>query len=239
MIQGVYGAATALDVATQAQETTAQNLAHLNVPGYRARGMAFQPFDQMVTGDPSTDHLYGTQVGRVYSNFQGGPLQFTGSPLDLATDGNNFFVLQGPNGPLYSRNGIFTRNPDGQLVSQSGLPVMSDGGGTLTIPPTAGEIRISAEGSVRAGPNVIGKIQTARFTDPRQLTPAGTTLYAAPPDVTPETGKGIVMQGYREGSNVEPATELITMIRTSRYSEAAQKALRALSDALQLTTRPT
>jgi flagellar basal-body rod protein FlgF len=238
MIQGVYSAATAMDIASQAQETTAQNLAHLNVPGYRARGLAFQTFENTLADQTGSPNLYGTQVGRQFSNFEGGPVQYTGSPLDLAVDGNNFFVLQGPNGPLYSRNGIFSLNPNGQLISQSGLPVMGQGG-PLTIPPTAGPLQISSDGSITANKNVVGRIQVARFTDPSQLTPAGTTLYSAPADITPVAGQGTVMQGYREASNVQPATELITMIRTSRYSEAAEKALRALSDSLQLTTRPT
>ena len=45
-------------------------------------------------------------------------------------------------------------------------------------------------------------------------------------------------QGFREMSNVQPATELVAMIRGSRYFEAAQHAMRTLAESMQLNTRP-
>ena len=51
-------------------------------------------------------------------------------------------------------------------------------------------------------------------------------------------GKSVVLQGYREHSNVQPAQELVLMIRNSRFFEAGQRAMRALSEAVQQNTKP-
>src|SRR5262249_49995171 len=118
-----------------------------------------------------------------------------------------------------------------------GLPVLSQGT-PLVLPADSGIIQVGVDGSVSAGGNLVGRLDVARFDDPGRLIPAGTTQFAAPPDVQRQEGTSFVLQGYRESSNVQPAAEMVCMIRSARYSEAAQRALRALSDSVQLNTRP-
>jgi flagellar basal-body rod protein FlgF len=237
MIRGLNGASTALDVASQAQDTIAQNLAHATVPGYRARGLAFETFDRTLSKSINAMPM-GVQVSRGYSDFRPGAFQHTGRSLDLALDGDSFFVLQGPNGPLYTRDGVFQRATNGQLQSSSGLPVMG-GGGTITLPPGTVNLVVGRDGAVHGdGGAPIGQIQLARFAQPDQLIPAGTTVFSAPEGVAAEEGKATVMQGYRELSNVQPATELVAMIRNSHYFDAAQRALRTIAESVQLNTRP-
>jgi flagellar basal-body rod protein FlgF len=66
----------------------------------------------------------------------------------------------------------------------------------------------------------------------------GTTLFSAPPGVTPQEGGGLVRQGYRENSNVQVVNEMVSMIAGMRHFEAAQRALRTLSESVQMHTRP-
>ncbi len=237
MIQGMYGAATALDVATQAQDAISQNLANASIPGYRSRGVAFETFDRTLTSKTSPNSQMGTQVAGSYSDFQPGPLQFTNSPLDVALDGDGFFVMKGPQGPLYTRAGVFQRATDGQLQGASGLPIQGEGG-PITVPANASAVVIGRDGTVRADDAVIGRIQLARFQDPSRLVPAGTTLFSAPAGVEQQDGKDNILQGYRELSNVQPATQLVAMIQNSRFYEAAQRVLRTISESLQIGTRP-
>jgi flagellar basal body rod protein FlgG len=237
MIQGMYGAAAALDVASQAQDAIAQNLAQSGVPGYRSRGVAFDTFDRTLNSQSSRGSASGAQAPRTYSDFRPGAVQFTGGALDVALDGDGFFVMKGPQGPLYSRDGVFQRAANGQLQSTSGLPLQGEGG-PIVIPAGASEITIGRDGTVRADKDVCGKIQLARFDDPNRLVPAGTTLFNAPAGVERQEGKDGVLQGYREASNVQPANEMVAMIRNSRYYEAAQRILRTISESVQLNTRP-
>jgi flagellar basal-body rod protein FlgF len=240
MIRGIYNAATALEAAQQNQEVVSENLANATVPGYRRHGLVFEAVQQQVEATskaPAGPDTLGTRMARDYSGFDAGPLQNTGSPFDLAIDGSGFFVLQGPNGPLYTRNGTFKINAEGQLQSQDGLPV-NGVGGPLVIPPNAPNISVGSDGTVSAGKTQIGQIQIQSFTDPSQLVRAGTTLFTAPAGVQPQASTSLVYQGFREASNVQVVNEMVSMIAGMRHFEAAQHALRAQSETQELNTRP-
>lgn len=239
MIRGMYSAASGLQAASEYQDVTAHNLAHASTPGYRNRGLVASTFDTVLgrataaAGDP-----VGTAVTGVYHDFRPGPLRQTESPFDLAlAEPDQFFTVRGPNGPLYTRNGSFRLTADGGLVTQSGYPLVGDDG-PVTIPPGASRIVVASDGSITADGEPSGRIRPVRFADLRQLTAAGPTLYAAPPAAAPATAEGRVMQGWREGANAEPAEAMVTMIVASRFFDAAQRALRTMSESVQLNTRP-
>src|SRR6266851_5109420 len=222
MIRGIYSAATALDVASQTQDVIAHNLAHMNVPGYRHRGVAFTTFDHFLSPEVPTDSPAGTQISKDFHNFQPGAMQMTGAPLDLALTGDGFFVLQGPDGPVYSRDGVFHRNEQGQLRNTSGLPVLGENG-PITLPGNATEVTVSGDGMIRAGGQEVGRLRQVRFANPRSLERVGTTLFSNPSGAQQEPATGTVLQGYRESSNVQVANEMVAMIRGTRYFEAAQR----------------
>jgi flagellar basal body rod protein FlgG len=162
----------------------------------------------------------------------------TGHPYDLALgEPDRFFVLSGPNGPLYTRNGTFFRTAGGQLVSQGGYPLLGDTG-AIEFPPETLQLQIASDGSVMADGEPVGQVRVVRFGDLRQLTAAGPTLYTATPDSGLQVAPGRVFQGYREGSNVDPAQAMVKMIIGARYYEAAQRSLRTIAESLQLNTRP-
>lgn len=235
MLQGYYSAASGMNGALQNQDILAQNLAHAPVPGYRRQGLVFEAFvkPQTTTDSNAPDHtLHGSHPARIASVFQPGPYQRTGNPLECAIQGDGFFVLDGPNGPLYTRNGQFQINADGQLVSQAGYPVRG-ANGALTIPPNAANIVIGLDGTVMADTTTIGQLSLASFADPSQLERAGTTLFQAPANVAPQAFTGSIRQGYREGSNVQIIQEMVQMISGMRQYEAAAKSMRSLSDAMQ------
>lgn len=238
MFRGLYAAATALDGSLQRHEIIAQNLAHLDVPGYRRQDMNFESFD-LALGASAPGHetgdILGTRPTGVFRVFEPGTLKYTGNPLDVALTGDGFFVVDGPNGPLYTRNGTFEVNVQGELQTKGGLPVAGTGG-RIIIPPDAASVTISPDGTLLANGTTLGQLQVVRFANPNQLTAAGTTLFEAPAGVTPEQGEVLVHQGYREGSNVNAVNEMVAMIAGMRHYEASQRALRALSEAVQQHT---
>ena len=154
----------------------------------------------------------------------------------MALHGKGFFALNGPNGPLYMRNGVFELGPGGELRNKDGFTVQGSSGG-IVIPPTASRITISENGNVLADGTEVGQIRTATFPDNRVLTPVGATMFTAPAGVQPQSGTDTVQQGYREGSNVQVVTEMVSMIAGMRQYDAAQRAFRALADAVQQNTR--
>lgn len=235
MLQGYYSAASGMKAALQNQDILAQNLAHAPVPGYRRQGLSFSAFvapNGAPDGTGPGYTLHGAQVARHSSAFLPGPYQRTGNPLECAIQGDGFFVLNGPTGPLYTRNGQFHVNTNGDLVSPGGYKVSGVNG----IPRTSANLVIAQDGTVTADNATVGQIQLASFADPSQLVRTGTTLFQAPAGVAPQTFTGTVRQGYREGSNVQVVQEIVQMIAGMRQYEAAAKAMRSLSDAMQQRT---
>jgi flagellar basal body rod protein FlgG len=239
MFRGLYAAATGMVAATERQEQTAHNLSHLATPGYRQRGATFETFDrELGRAVEATGDVVGTKFVAAYHDFRPGPVVQTGAPLDLALgDADTFFRLAGPDGPLLSRNGTFQLDGQGRIVSQGGYPVEGEGG-PIVVPAGTANVSIGSDGGVAADGVPVGRIQLVRATDPRRLTAVGPTLYAAPPEAGVQAATGRVVQGYREGSNVDPAGSMVRMIADTRYYEAAQRALRTIGESVQLNTRP-
>ena len=238
MIQGLYSAASSLTASERQQEVISHNLAHATVPGYRGRALAFSTFDPTGTDDPRipTGGNRGTDASREYTNFLPGDYQKTDNPLDVAVRGDGFFALQGPNGTVYTRNGSFELNAEGQIQTKSGLLVNATGG-PITIPPTTSRIGIGQDGSVTADGAQVGQLNVVSFQDPSQLVRVGPTLFESPAGGD-QPGQSQVLQGYREGSNVGVIQEMVNLIAGSRYYEAASKALKAISESLQQRTSP-
>ncbi|MCX7699598.1 MAG: flagellar basal-body rod protein FlgF [Gemmataceae bacterium] len=232
MLRGLYSATSSWESAMRRQETLAENLAHLSVPGFRARGMKFETILSQEVGVPPT-----RQASQTFADFQPGPIRETGHPLHLAIDGDGFFVLQGPNGPVYTRNGSFHRLADGRIVSDGGYPLLG-AGGPIVIPADSQQLTIGRDGAVSVDGAQVDQVRLATFDDPQKLQIAGPTLFSAPAGVNEVPAAGSIIQGALEGSNVNPAWVLVEMIHAQRFFEAVQRSIRTLNDAIQLNTRP-
>src|SRR5215216_1363482 len=93
----------------------------------------------------------GTQLADVHHDFLPGAVQATGNPLDIALQGNGFFSVRTADGTLgYSRDGAFTLDDAGRLVTGGGLPVQSDAGADLTVPADAIDVRFDDYGQLVA-----------------------------------------------------------------------------------------
>src|SRR5262249_19561024 len=221
------------------QDVVAQNLANATTPGYRRQGLTFDALiprtrnSNLTTSPGSSTETKPT----LFTQFDAAPIQFTGNPLDVALSGDAFCVLEGPQGPVYTRNGVFELNQQGELQSKSGLRVLGQGS-RIAVPADAGQITISHDGVVRANNLEIGRLRLATFTDPGSLQRVGDTLFAGGSPTTPGPGAVRVQQGYREGSNVQVINEMISMMLGMRQYEAAERAMRGLADAIGLNTKP-
>ncbi|MGD0078291.1 MAG: flagellar hook basal-body protein, partial [Sedimentisphaerales bacterium] len=138
--------------------------------------------------------------------------------------GKGFFVVETPEGPLYTRNGAFQINDGGQLTDSVGR-IVSGEAGPITVPPTVGisQLAVTADGKITADGINIGKLQIVDFKENEsKLIPAGGNCFLMPDkDVRPTPAENIVVkQGYQEASNVKVVDELVDMIMVSRLYEA-------------------
>jgi flagellar basal-body rod protein FlgG len=255
----MYAAASGLEAMTVSQDVTAENLASINQPGYRARIPVYQSFEQVlnqaqpapaggpfapVAGTPQPyvsagPSLWGVQPTAIYTDYRSGPRKYTGNPFDVApADEFTYLVVQGPGGPLLTRAGALTLSNLNELITVGGLYVVGQGG-RIVIPPTASRIDISYDGFVAADGIQVGQMLLANISNPGSLQRVGNTLFAGPiPQGTPIPGTVNIRQGFLEESNVNEFTGIISLITNLRYYEANQRALRSLSDAVTLNTRP-
>ncbi len=237
MIPGIYSAATAMDRAAQRHELIAQNLAHINMPGYRRVTMQQQTFEASLDAELQEQFAFdslGTTSDGPSVDFTQGRFEHTNQPLDFAIQGDGFFAIETPNEILYTRNGAFHLNNDGRIVTADGYPVASDGG-TLTLPPTAStaQLDVSTDGTAMVNGVQSGKLKVVRFMDPHALEAKGITLYSAPPEAGEQDTDANVLQGTREHSNVHPVQELVDMIAAARAHESAQKAMNTITSAIE------
>ena len=227
MDSGYYAAMTGLVARTQALDAAAANLANAQTPGFRAEREFFRSVLLGPDGADSqlgeTVNNYGLLGGDRLSMAQGA-LVTTGNPLDLAIEGQGFFVIQTPNGLRYTRDGSFHRAPNGQLVTEASEPVLSTTGQTIQVPP--GEVTVGADGSISVAGGVVAQVGVFDFPAGTDLTPEGANRYIAPKSAKAAIAIGAsVHQGAIEGANQDVVQGTLDLVMMQRQAEMMQRAL--------------
>ncbi|MHC4264392.1 MAG: flagellar hook-basal body protein [Planctomycetota bacterium] len=206
------------------------NLANVSTAGYKRRCTAFSKALEVAQSNQSEQ----INVDAVFDFSQGNLIQ-TGRPLDVALSGKGFFVLETPEGPLYTRNGMFMTNQNGQVVDTLGRSVAGQAG-PISIPVGIGlsELHIADNGTISSGEVTIGRFKIVDFgADESKLDSVGDSCFEmSDQTVVPTDAQNVVVQqGYHESSNVTMIEELVNMIMVSRLYEANIKAMSAISEA--------
>ncbi len=234
----------------QKLEILANNLANANTPGFKRLLTTFesvQPAQAFPTpanpNRPPEPSLRPIQPGsllrmRTALDLHPGSVRLTGNPLDVAIEGDGFFVVRTPQGDRYTRNGSFTLDDEGRLTTQDGSPVLGEGG-PIELPPDA-VVEIASDGAVQADGTEIGRLKLVRPANRFAFTPEGSTrlrpVKTAPlPQAIPADDVRIAV-GALEESNTNPISELVQMITAQRIFEAGQRVLVANDEALRKAT---
>ena len=121
-------AASGLRARMESLDLLANNMANASTGGYKADREFYSlyaaPEAQADSDSPTTMPV----IERPWTDLSQGVLDTTGNSLDVALDGKGFFRVNGPNGPLYTRNGSFHLAADGTLVTADGYPVRGASG---------------------------------------------------------------------------------------------------------------
>ncbi|WP_273691473.1 flagellar hook-basal body complex protein [Ketogulonicigenium vulgare] len=196
----------------------ANNIANANTTGYRAEGVAFSEY--VVRLGPQSQSLSLATARVRQTDFSQGDIGATGASFDLAIEGDGFFMIDHPEGPMLTRAGAFTLGPDGVLLSADGYPLLDAGEAPVMIPAEAGPVLIGADGTISAGGDVIGQIGLFTPTDPLSITrTSGTGFFS---DDNMPYLEGQIRQGHLEGSNVNAIAQIARMIEVQRAYEFGQ-----------------
>ena len=234
-MEAIYSPVTAALAQEIHLEITANNVANVNTRGYRADRVYFSG----TAGSVGSSFIPGI-ISEVVTDFTPGPIKTTGEALDVAIEGEGFFVVETPNGPRYTRNGHFLLNSEGELITASGYPVIGTGG-SIALP--TGQVEISNSGKISVqGPEVgaqpieLDSFLIVQFLRPDDFVKEGGTLFRSEGADPFPIEKIQLRQGAVEASNVDAVSEMVSLIRILRLYEAAQKAIQTADEVEEMAS---
>ncbi|MBS0168876.1 MAG: flagellar basal-body rod protein FlgF [Nitrospira sp.] len=218
----------------------ANNLANVNTAGFKQDQQGFRGLfaragkagvvgatngliSTISTRPPGPTERVFAEAHAVRTTFEPGRIRITGNPLDVAIQTDGFFEVKTPDGPAYTRNGIFSLDGQRRLVTNLGHPVMGTKG-EIKVPP--GNIQINTEGMIQVDGNTIGTLKVVEFPEsdmPQKYTEGLFTGGKPTASVKPR-----LQPGHIEESNVNSLTEMVKMIQGMRSYESAQKVIQTL-----------
>lgn len=210
-------------------DVIANNLANMTTTGFRAEKLLFEQYsnpnkavnfsnilDQVEDADTLSSSDYVKVRGSV-ADFSQGALERTGNALDIAIEGEGFFVVQTPDGERYTRAGDFRLDTTNRLVTQQGWPVQGSGG---DISITGKQIQIGEDGTISVDGQSGAKIRVVKINAQDALHEAG-TIFKLKEGASPvDNDSAIIKSGFIEGSNVNAVRELTDMILAAKIFES-------------------
>ncbi|HML43025.1 MAG: flagellar basal-body rod protein FlgF [Hyphomicrobium zavarzinii] len=204
-------------------DTLAHNVANVNTAGFRAEEIKFEQLISQKTDEPTAF----VSTGQTYLSRQAGEVVRTENPLDIAVTGDAWLAFQGPNGPVYTRDGRMTMTPEGELRTLTGYPVLDVGGAPIQLNPNGGPPSISRDGTMTQGQNRVGAV--GLFTIPDQARLSRFENSGVMPDMAAEPALDFsrvgLLQGFMEQANVNPVSEISRLIQIQRSFDSISNSI--------------
>ena len=209
-------------------DVIANNLANVSTRGFKGDQLTFGDMMIRTMADESGS---GASVGilasgptaeRQTTDFAQGSLEPTGNSLDLALNGNGMFAIATADGVRYTRDGAFTLNSRGELVTRNGEAVLDEN--RQPISGLKGLVEVDPQGRIHPADKTQTLATVGRFNGTFTKDPLGKNLYTGD-TVRPfgqEEGPSVAA-GQLEASNVEPISLMAEMIALQRAYEISQK----------------
>ncbi|MBO6214354.1 MAG: flagellar hook-basal body protein [Lachnospiraceae bacterium] len=258
MVKGLYTAYTGMVEEQRRLDVTTNNLANSNTVGYKKEGavnaafadtMALRIKDSSVAMFPRRIGIVnlGDKIGETYTDYSQGSFHVTDKPSDLAIAGDGFFAIefldkQGNSTVKYTRDGEFTVDNLGYIVTSDGDHLLNQGaamagntgqGGWVRIDPLQ-EYSVDQQGFVYQGGAVVAQIGVVDVENTDFLEKYGENMYNLLPGGTVVDSEAEVEQGALETSNVNIVDEMVTMITIQRAYEAGQKMIQTEDSTIEM-----
>lgn len=248
MIRGLYTSGWSMMANSKKLDIITNNLANADTNAYKKDMVIYETFPQVLTkrindttspSNPSGNvgnMQLGSDIGEIFTNYEQGKMIKTDKNLDMSIQNSKsaFFTVGVPDregniNEYYTRDGSFTINSEGRLVTKEGYQVMGQNG---AVSINGDDFSVSEDGTIVQNGTVVDKLDIREFTDTTTLRKIGENLVEKTDATEEQPFNGIVSQGYLEGSNVNIIREMVDMITVMRSYEANQKLMQAHDNTL-------
>ncbi|RKX23972.1 MAG: hypothetical protein DRP45_09240 [Candidatus Zixiibacteriota bacterium] len=232
MIKGLYSSASGMLPHVKKQEVIANNLANAGTTGFKKDIMFARELSRAESKVmPKKTDWQQTLSDRVHVDHAPGVFDKTNNPLDMAIEGDGFFVLEAADGSTaLTRSGAFMVDSEGFISFAGGFRLIGDGG---AIQVGSGEVVVSQTGEVESDGLSVGRIRPRTTADLEVLERLGGSVFGVPEgEELISAINANIRQGYLETSNVDVIGEMVDMIVAHRTYEANAKALQTQETSL-------
>jgi len=256
MLRGLYTAAAGMISQQRRQEMLTDNMANASTPGYKADQASLRTFPSLLIAAlsqtvenpnlPVNNELAtGVYLQEKTLNFLQGDLMETGNNTDMAILNGNvpeggmlLFAVETEEGIRYTRNGNFTIDSDGTLVTMQGYPVLDENGNPITL--NGEDFQLRTDGTLIENGEELAQINVVLAENANDLVKEGNGLFRFEGEGgEPESVVGNpavtfqLQQRFLERSNVDPAQTMTDMLNAYRMFEANQAILQSYDQSLE------
>lgn len=234
MQSGIYVSLSSQIALERRLTTIADNMANLNTVGFRATEVKFDEVLSKTHNDLNAKIAFVNQ-GNDYLSTRSGAFDRTGSPLDFAIKGEAWFGIDTPAGQVLTRDGRFTIEETGALVSSRGYPVLDAGGAPIQLNRAGGPPVVGADGVIMQDGVQVATLGlfTADISEGYlRYENSGVIPTDQPQPVVDRTDIGVA-QGYVEQSNVNGISQMTQLIQVNRAFESISSLMRDSESSLQ------
>lgn len=221
-------------------DVIANNVANVTTNGFKARESRFAEYLMPVASAeafPLPDRRLSYVIDRGTAlRMTAGAIERTGNPLDAAIKGDGLFAVQTPAGERYTRNGAFSLDAAGQIVTSDGHVVLGESGPIVLGPQESG-VQIAPDGTVSTSQGQRGRIRLVRFADPQALRNEGANLFSSALPAQPAGATSRIEAGALERSNVSPVQEMSRLIEVNRSYTSVAEMVRRMDELRRSTVQ--
>lgn len=245
----MYTAASGMIAQQRRQEMLSNNMSNASTPGFKADQASIRTFPRMLIANleqrnesSSNELSTGVYLQEMVPNFFQGNVMETKNQTDIALidgnlpeDGALFFAVQSSEGVRYTRNGNFTIDSTGTLVTNQGMHVLDTNGNPIVL--RTEDFAIRPDGTIIEDGNEIARLNVVFSENANELVKEGYGLFRIEgnelesaignPNVSYQ-----LQQGFLERSNVNVEQTMIEMMQAYRTFEVNQRVLQTYDQSL-------
>lgn len=248
MVKGLYTAYTGMINEQNRMDVLTNNLANASTVGFKKEGATSQAFDDVLAlkikdttyagnAKPLGYMSMGVKIGENYTDYSQGSVRETGNTYDIALSGTGFFTIEftnkaGKTSTKYTRDGGFTLNKEGYLVTKDGDFVLGKNGRIKLDPLQPSSI--DKNGNIYQNDTLVATLNITDFEDYNYLEHYGENYYQPVEGAKTKAGEYQTLSGYLEMSNMSVVQEMVNMISVSRAYETNQKIVQTYDSSLEI-----